>query len=130
VTTTSRRTGSSAIRRNSRRPRRRGACAGGGGRTDLVEGRVVKTDKDGALLDIGCETEGVTPSRELSIKHDVDPHDFIKSGERMEALVLHKDNKEGRADKHPCTHKGAGLQVGDVIDKMTFHIPPMCCTAR
>lgn len=40
---------------------------------DLVEGTVVKVDRDEVLLDIGYKTEGVIPSRELSIKHDVDP---------------------------------------------------------
>ena len=35
---------------------------------DLVEGTVVKVDRDEVLLDIGYKTEGVIPSRELSIK--------------------------------------------------------------
>jgi small subunit ribosomal protein S1 len=34
------------------------------------------------------------PSRELSIKHDVDPHDVVKTGEHIEALVLQKEDKE------------------------------------
>ena len=42
---------------------------------DIVEGTIVKVDRDEVLLDIGYKTEGVIPSRELSIKHDVDPHD-------------------------------------------------------
>ena len=37
---------------------------------DLVEGTVVKVDHDEVLLDIGYKTEGVIPSRELSIKKD------------------------------------------------------------
>ena len=40
---------------------------------DIVEGVIVKVDRDEVLLDIGYKTEGVIPSRELSIKHDVDP---------------------------------------------------------
>src|SRR5580704_5899525 len=48
---------------------------------DIVEGTVVKVDRDEVLLDIGYKTEGVIPSRELSIKHDVDPHDVVKTGE-------------------------------------------------
>ncbi|HEY1093619.1 MAG TPA: S1 RNA-binding domain-containing protein, partial [Glycomyces sp.] len=35
---------------------------------DIVEGTVVKVDRDEVLLDIGYKTEGVIPSRELSIK--------------------------------------------------------------
>src|SRR3984885_6087195 len=58
---------------------------------DIVEGTVVKVDRDEVLLDIGYKTEGVIPSRELSI-----PHDVVKSGEHIEALVLQKEDKEGR----------------------------------
>ncbi|MEG1392028.1 MAG: S1 RNA-binding domain-containing protein, partial [Aurantimicrobium sp.] len=36
---------------------------------DLIEGTVVKVDRDEVLLDVGYKTEGVIPSRELSIKH-------------------------------------------------------------
>jgi small subunit ribosomal protein S1 len=63
---------------------------------DIVEGTVVKVDRDEVLLDIGYKTEGVIPSRELSIKHDVDPNDVVKTGEHIEALVLQKEDKEGR----------------------------------
>src|SRR5205823_10408838 len=41
---------------------------------DIVTGTVVKVDKDEVLLDIGYKSEGVIPNRELSIRHDVDPH--------------------------------------------------------
>src|SRR5660398_91187 len=63
---------------------------------DIVEGTVVKVDRDEVLLDIGYKTEGVIPSRELSIKHDVDPDDVVKVGDAIEALVLQKEDKEGR----------------------------------
>ena len=56
---------------------------------DIVEGTVVKVDRDEVLLDIGYKTEGVILARELSIKHDVDP-------DEIEALVLQKEDKEGR----------------------------------
>ena len=63
---------------------------------DLVEGTVVKVDRDEVLLDIGYKTEGVIPSRELSIKHDVDPDEVVAVGDTVEALVLTKEDKEGR----------------------------------
>jgi small subunit ribosomal protein S1 len=63
---------------------------------DIVEGTVVKVDRDEVLLDIGYKTEGVIPSRELSIKHDVDPNEVVKVGDEIEALVLQKEDKEGR----------------------------------
>ena len=63
---------------------------------DIVEGVIVKVDRDEVLLDIGYKTEGVIPSRELSIKHDVDPNDVVALGDAVEALVLQKEDKEGR----------------------------------
>src|SRR5213082_3255 len=63
---------------------------------DIVEGTVVKVDRDEVLLDIGYKTEGVIPSRELSIKHDVDPNEVVSVGDEIEALVLTKEDKEGR----------------------------------
>jgi len=63
---------------------------------DIVSGTVVKVDRDEVLLDIGYKTEGVIPSRELSIKHDVDPAQVVSVGEEIEALVLQKEDKEGR----------------------------------
>ncbi|MFC4051569.1 MULTISPECIES: 30S ribosomal protein S1 [Actinomadura] len=63
---------------------------------DIVEGTVVKVDRDEVLLDIGYKTEGVIPSRELSIKHDVDPNEVVSVGDHVEALVLQKEDKEGR----------------------------------
>ena len=63
---------------------------------DIVEGTVVKVDHDEVLLDIGYKTEGVIPSRELSIKHDVDPGEIVEVGDEIEALVLQKEDKEGR----------------------------------
>ena len=63
---------------------------------DIVEGTVVKVDHDEVLLDIGYKTEGVIPVRELSIKHDVDPDEVVEVGDQIDALVLTKEDKEGR----------------------------------
>jgi small subunit ribosomal protein S1 len=63
---------------------------------DIVEGKIVKIDRDEVLLDIGYKTEGVIPSRELSIKHDVDPNEVVSLDETVEALVLQKEDKDGR----------------------------------
>ena len=63
---------------------------------DIVGGTVVKVDHDEVLLDIGYKTEGVIPSRELSIKHDVNPDEVVEVGDEVDALVLTKEDKEGR----------------------------------
>jgi small subunit ribosomal protein S1 len=63
---------------------------------DLISGTVVKIDRDEVLLDVGYKTEGVIPSRELSIRHDADPSEIVNIGDSVEALVLQKEDKEGR----------------------------------
>jgi len=63
---------------------------------DLVEGTVVKIDRDEVLVDIGYKSEGVIPIRELSIRNDVNPEEIVSLGEHIEALVLQKEDKEGR----------------------------------
>ena len=63
---------------------------------DLVTGTIVQVDRDEVLVDIGYKTEGVIPARELSIRHDLDPSEIVKVGEKVEALVLQKEDKEGR----------------------------------
>ncbi len=62
----------------------------------MVEGTVVKIDLDEVLLDIGFKSEGVIPSRELSIRNDIDPNEVVSLGEKVEALVLQKEDKDGR----------------------------------
>jgi small subunit ribosomal protein S1 len=62
----------------------------------IVEGEVVRVDKDEVLLDIGYKSEGVIPAKELSIRNDIDPGEVVSIGERVEALVLQKEDKEGR----------------------------------
>src|SRR3712207_1005310 len=54
---------------------------------DIVDGTIVKVDRDEVLLDIGYKTEGVIPSRELSIKHDVDPSEVVSVGDKVEAQI-------------------------------------------
>lgn len=63
---------------------------------DLVKGTVVKIERDEVLLDIGYKSEGVIPARELSIRKDASPAELVQYGEQIEALVLQKEDKEGR----------------------------------
>ena len=62
----------------------------------LVEGTVVRVDKDEVLLDIGYKSEGVIPPRELSIRNGVNPTDVVSMGETIEAVVLQREDKDGR----------------------------------
>lgn len=63
---------------------------------DLVDGVVVKLERDEVLVDIGFKSEGVIPSRELSIRKDADPSSIVSLGDKIEALVLQKEDKDGR----------------------------------
>lgn len=63
---------------------------------DLVSGEVVKVERDEVLLDIGYKSEGVIPARELSIRKDANPADIVTVGDHIEALVLQKEDKDGR----------------------------------
>ncbi len=63
---------------------------------DLVTGTVVQVERDEVLLDIGYKSEGVIPARELSIRKDANPADIVELGDEIEALVLQKEDKDGR----------------------------------
>ena len=63
---------------------------------DLVAGTIVKVERDEVLLDIGYKSEGVIPARELSIRKDANPADIVSVGDQVEALVLQKEDKDGR----------------------------------
>jgi small subunit ribosomal protein S1 len=63
---------------------------------DLVSGQVVKIDRDEVLVDVGYKSEGVIPASELSIQRDVNPSRVVCLGEEICALVLQKEDKEGR----------------------------------
>src|ERR687889_2774832 len=62
----------------------------------VVSGTVVRIDNDEVLVDIGYKSEGVIPSNELSIRKAVDPHDEVELGEEVDALVLTKEDQDGR----------------------------------
>src|SRR5215216_1170830 len=51
---------------------------------DVVSGEVVRIDKDEVLVDIGYKSEGVIPADEVSL------------GEEVDALVLTKEDQDGR----------------------------------
>lgn len=82
---------------------------------DLVEGTVVKLELDEVLVDIGFKSEGVIPSRELSIRKDVDPSEIVNLGDHIEALVLQKEDKDGRLilSKKRAEYERAWIKVED-----------------
>jgi small subunit ribosomal protein S1 len=63
---------------------------------DVVSGKVVRIDKDEILVDIGYKSEGVIPVNELSIRRSVNPEDEVQLGEEVDALVMQKEDADGR----------------------------------
>ncbi len=63
---------------------------------EVVTGHVVRIDNDEVLVDIGYKSEGVIPANELSIRKSVDPHDEVHQGEEVDAIVLTKEDQDGR----------------------------------
>jgi small subunit ribosomal protein S1 len=61
---------------------------------DIVEGDVVRIDKD--EVDIGYKSEGLIPANELSIRKGADPREIVELGQHIEALVLQKEDADGR----------------------------------
>ena len=82
---------------------------------DLVQGTVVKIEHDEVLLDIGFKSEGVIPARELSIRKDADPSEIVALGDEIEALVLQKEDKDGRLilSKKRAEYERAWIRVED-----------------
>ena len=80
---------------------------------DLVNGTVVKIEHDEVLVDIGFKSEGVIPARELSIRKDADPSEVVSLGDKLEALVLQKEDKDGRLilSKKRAEYERAWIQV-------------------
>lgn len=63
---------------------------------EVVTGIIVRIDNDEVLVDIGYKSEGVIPSNELSIRRNVNPRDEVELGEEVDALVLTKEDPDGR----------------------------------
>ena len=63
---------------------------------DIVGGTVVRIDQDEVLVDIGYKSEGVIPAKELSIRNTANPAEIVTVGEEIEALVLQKEDDDGR----------------------------------
>ena len=80
---------------------------------DLIDGTVVKIEHDEVLVDIGFKSEGVIPARELSIRKDADPSEVVSLGDKLEAVVLQQEDKDGRLilSKKRAEYERAWIQV-------------------
>ncbi len=63
---------------------------------DVIEGTVVRIDRNEIFVDVGYKSEGIIPSRELTVRKSVNPNELVKEGDKIKALVLDKEDDEGR----------------------------------
>jgi len=85
---------------------------------DLVSGTVVRIERDEVLVDIGYKSEGVIPARELSIRKDANTSDLVAYGDKIEALVLQMEDKEGRLilSKKRAEYERAWVRVEEMFE--------------
>src|SRR3990170_1183126 len=85
---------------------------------EVVRGTVVRVDKDEVLVDIGYKSEGVIPVSELSIRRSVNPADEVQLGDEIDALVMTKEDAEGRLilSKKRARFEKAGRKTGAAAD--------------
>ena len=86
---------------------------------DIVEGTIVSVDAEGALVDIGYKSEGFIPTRELSIRNNIDPEETVAVGDRVESVVLDKEDDEGRLilSKKRAMYERAWGRIQKVADE-------------
>jgi small subunit ribosomal protein S1 len=61
---------------------------------DVVEGTVVRIDKDEILVDIGAKSEGVVSNREMAGRH-AEPPPALKLGDTVLVYVMQPESDEG-----------------------------------
>jgi small subunit ribosomal protein S1 len=64
---------------------------------DVVEGKVVRIDKDEILVDIGAKSEGVVSNRELFGRHGGEGQQPLAIGDTVLVYVLQPESPEGHA---------------------------------
>lgn len=64
---------------------------------DIVKGKIIYLEKDGALVDIGSKSEAFVPYKELTNKiRRVKIEELVKVGEEHEFFVLREEDDEGQ----------------------------------
>src|SRR3954466_14254575 len=97
---------------------------------DVVSGMVVRVDKDEILVDIGYKSEGVIPIAELSIRRSVNPDEEVALGDTIDALVLQKEDADGRLTlpkRGPrCERAGRGIgpaaESGEPVEGLVIEV--------
>ncbi len=62
----------------------------------VIKGKVVRIEPQEVLIDIGYKSEGIIPLKELAVRQDVHPSELVSLGDEIEAVVIQKEDREGR----------------------------------
>lgn len=62
---------------------------------DIITGTVVQVRDDEVLVDVGGKSEGIIPLKELSVRNLASARDTVRTGEKIDVLVLRVENDEG-----------------------------------
>lgn len=86
---------------------------------DIVKGEIVRIDRDEVLVDIGYKSEGVIPLKELSIRQDLDPSELVDLGDSIDALVLQKEDADGRLilSKKRAQYEASWRRIEEMSEK-------------
>lgn len=60
---------------------------------DVIDGVIMQRDRDEFLVDIGSKSEGIIPSREITLS--TDEADLIKVGDQVLVFVVQAENADG-----------------------------------
>lgn len=90
-------------------------------RGDVIEGTVVRVDRDEVLVDIGFKSEGVIPAQEVAAQR---PDVHLSIGDRVMVYVVHPETKEGNIVlslakahlEHDWQDAQARFERGDTFD--------------
>ncbi|ELS02635.1 ribosomal protein S1 [Xenococcus sp. PCC 7305] len=80
----------------------------------IVKGKVVQYDSEGAYIDIGGKCPGFVPTRETALQVVEDIADIIPLGEEFEFLIIQEQNADGQV-----TLSRRQMQLQDAWDKVT-----------
>jgi ribosomal protein S1 len=62
---------------------------------DVINGTVMRVDREGVLVDVGAKSEGIIRMHELSRDPGVNPESVVKVGDLIKVYVLEPENQDG-----------------------------------
>lgn len=90
---------------------------------DVINGTVMRVDRDGVYVDVGAKSEGIVRLSELTRDQNANPEDLVKVGETIRVVVVEPEGRDGspvlskrRADADQAWYKvEQARQTGEII---------------